>query len=407
MSWRYDENWIKTRVGPTYYDLYAKYGRKVGDDPDYAVWPSRTLADIYENNFAPEASLSKHRDECEAILKGGGPPDPTPGKRDPLPPFPQPQNYRATLPWEPPTSRDFLRADSWGVTLPGAPIIPGGSTKHPERILSWIHDRLPVDWQKAYLDTYKGYGYTHMKLSYADSTAPSGGVPGKIPPGSGMTLAQFIGFCANVKKYVPYVQVVIGSKYWQPANMTADQWAEFADPVMEQLIANGVVDEFILGWEWNLWNTPGSETIKAFKHAGQLAHASGKSFWMHFSPHYTSWFADGDPRGRFGFYDDLGNDVDGLNYQTNGNPDGSQWSLKDLQDRIVDSLWQFGTQQWGHKFRLDEDSASWMFDGDHPNQDESDLRGYIGCCTIDDVKHTDAKVWGFGNGGRMPDGSRI
>src|SRR5262249_15661661 len=102
---------------------------------------------------------------------------------------------------------------------------------------------------------------------------------------------------------------------------------------------------------------------------------------------------------RFGFYDDIGTDVDGLDYQSD-----PRWDVAMLQARIVDSLWQFGTQGNRHKFRLFEDSASLMFDNDHPNEDDANLRGYLGCCTIDNVRQTDAKVWGFGNGARLPDG---
>lgn len=87
MSWSYDESWVNGRVGPTFFDLYAKYGRKVGDDPGYAVWPSRVLADIYQSHMAPEESLGKHAHECEAILAGSAPqpiPDPGPAPA-PLP----------------------------------------------------------------------------------------------------------------------------------------------------------------------------------------------------------------------------------------------------------------------------------------------------------------------------------
>lgn len=311
-------------------------------------------------------------------------------------------------------SRDYLRADSWGVTIPGMPWVPGASSRHPERVLSWFVDRYTSEWRKRYLETYAGYGYTHLKLSYADSTGPLDNGPNS-PPGAGRSLAQFIETALEVKRYVPYVQVVIGSKYFQPGYMNAQQWADFADPIMLALIQANAVDEFILGWEWDLWNTPGRTTIDAFTHAGQLAHAHGRSFWMHFSQHTTSWFADGDPRGRFGFYDDIGTAVDGINYQTGAypadDPDpsrrGQPWSPRDLQDRIVDTLWQFGTQGNRHKFRCDESLAWRMWDNDQPTEDDANLYDFLACCTVDDVRHTDARVWGYGNGGRRPDGTRL
>jgi hypothetical protein len=318
-----------------------------------------------------------------------------PKPRPPLPQFP-PGDYVRTLPWTPPRTRDYLRADSWGVTLPGAPWVPGASSKHPERILSWFVDRYDPDWQARYLDTVAGYGYSHLKLSYGDSCQ-----------GNGQSLDQLIATCLRVKTRVPYVQMMIGSKVYHPHDMSTQQWADFADPIMDALIAAHAVDEFLLGWEWNLWNVPGDTTIQAFKHAGQKAHAAGCSFWMHFSQQVTSWFKDGDPRGRYGFYDDIGTDVDGLNYQTGANADGTPWDCAMLQARIVDTLHQFGEQGNRHKMRVDETLAWRMFDGDRPNEDDANLYGYVGCCTVDNVKHTDARVWGFGNGGRMPDGTPL
>jgi len=379
--------------------------------------------------------------------------------RGPLPPFVEPVNYRTELPWTPPDipTRDYHRGDAWGVEMPGAPVVPGASPNKPERILSWFVDRYTSDFQKAYLEKYAGYGYTHFTLSYADSCGPVN-MPPTAPPGNGRTLEQFIETCLFVKRYVKYSRIMIGSKYFQPAFMTAQQWADFADPIMDALIAAKAVDEFSLGWEWNLWNHPGQVTIDAFRHCGQKARAAGLSSWMHFSPHVTSWFADGDPRGRFGFYDDLHGDVDGVDYQSMG----PYWSTAMLQARMVDSLWVFGTRPDNLRFRLWEDFAFFMFDNDTvtvPVEDVSatrattfleydfepsprwgvphrfrprrpqgpkptptdttetktvnvtpeyaNQRGYCGCCTIDNVKHSHAKCWGYGNGGRMPEGSRL
>lgn len=353
----------------------------------------------------------------ESFRRGPRPVEPL--VRGPLPPFVEPVNYAIALPWDPPESRDYYRGDAWGVVMEGAPVIDRGvSSRHPERILSWFIDRYPMDFQEAYLEKYAGYQYTHLALSYADSTAAKD-QPMDKPPGAGRTLDEFLETCALVKRYVPYVHVLVGSKYFQPANMSAQQWADFADPIIDALIAAGVVDELTLGWEWNLWNTPGTPTIDAFKHAGQKLHAAGRSFWMHFSPHVTSWFADGEPRGRFGFYDDIAPDVDGLMYQSMG----AYWSAQMLQARIVDSLWQFGERGNDVKFRMWEDFATFMWDNDEVTveqdeipgnlvtvsclPDDANLRCYVACCTSDNVKWTDAKVWGFGNGGRRPDGSRL
>lgn len=374
--------------------------------------------------------------------------------RGPLPPFVEPVNYRTELPWTPPPipTRDYLRGDSWGVEMPGAPVVPGASPRKPERILSWFLDRYTPDFQKEYLSTVSGYGYTHFTLSYADSTGPTS-MPPNAPPGAGQTLTQFLKTCELVKRYGLYVHVMLGSKYFQPNFMTADEWKAFVDPVIDALEGAGVADELAAGWEMDLWNTPGQTIIDTFRHVGQRARAAGLSSWMHFSPHTTSWFADGDPRGRFGFYDDLHGDVDGVDYQSMG----PYWSPAMLQARIVDSLWVFGTRSDNLRFRLWEDFAAWMFDADvvtvpvedidatrgtqqrfltydfdpsprwgrphifrpradlHATQtktvnvtpDYANQRGFVGACTIDNVRGSAAKVMGYGNGGRMPDGSRL
>ena len=155
--------------------------------------------------------------------------------------------------------------------MPGAPQVPGVGRKY-ERIFSWFLDRYPLDFQQAYLSKYAGYGYTHFLLSYADSTGPTSN-PGKTP-GNGHTLDQFLETCARVKKYVKYLHVRFGSKDFQPAGMTAQQWADFVDPVFAALVAAKVVDEVSLGWELNLWNTPGQPLIDALRHLGQQARAA-------------------------------------------------------------------------------------------------------------------------------------
>jgi hypothetical protein len=376
----------------------------------YAPWttgadPQVTLSEASVNITAQLSPSFKSAPDVPVIVRG------------PLLPFPAPIDYRTELPWTPPQERDYLRADFWGIEMANAPWVPGASSNHPERILSWFLDRYALDFQKEYLTTVGGFGMTHLLLSYADSTAATDQPPDK-PPGAGRTLDQFIETCLLVKQYIKHCHVRLGSKYFQPRDMSAQQWADFADPIMDALIAAKAVDEFSLAWEWNLWNVPGQITIDAFRHCGQKARAAGLSSWMHFSPHVTSWFADGDPRGRFGFYDDLQGDVDGINYQTQG----PQWSPGMLQARLVDTLWQFGQDGNRYKMRCEEDLAAWMFDNsvvsvvvdDLPppknvsvTPEDANLRGYIAACTVDNVKGTDAKIWGVGNGGRMPDGSRL
>jgi len=324
-----------------------------------------------------------------------------------------PNAYRTALPWTPPIDRSYLRADSWGITIPDAPFVPGASSKHPERVLSWFLDRYTPEFQRRYLELTAAYGYTHVKLSLGDSMGPVDNGP-QSPPGNAQTLSQVIETCGRVhaitsaRDGLPLsVSMMLGSKYFHPRDMSLAQYQDLFGPMLVQLFAAHAVDELLAGWEWNLWNVPGATTVDIFKWVGQQAHAHGLTNWCHFSPHVTAWFADGDPRGRFGFWDDLGDDMDGLNYQCNQN-----WTIDEVQARIVDTLWQFGERGNRWKFRLDEDIAINQFDGtpqpptgDPADEAQATARGYCACCTVDDVKHTDALVWGYGNGGSMPDGS--
>jgi len=355
-----------------------------------------------------------------------------PAARGPLPPFATPINYRTTMPWEPPTAdRNFMRGDAWGVEMPGAPQIPGTGRKY-ERIFSWFSDRYSPAFQDEYWAKQASFQYTHGKLSLADSLGKIDNGPNS-PPGAGRTIDQFIETCHLVKKYLPWCQVILGSKYFLDFegriancahNMTGQQWADWAGPLLEQLIAAKAIDECIAGWEWNLWNTPGKDSIDAYKFIGTTCHAAGISSWQHMAPHYTSWQANDDDRGRFGWFDDLAGYLDGINYQTAG----PSWSPQMMQARFVDTLWLFGERGNDFLFRMDEDYAFFLWDADEwtgqvddavdangtpilttlPTTPEyANQRSYIGCCTVDDVKHGSALVWGYMNGARRPDGSRL
>lgn len=316
--------------------------------------------------------------------------------------FPPPPEgtYDHVLPWTPPHERDFLRGDFWAVECPGLPVVAGGpsggSSEWPSRIvtgLDYKYDRR--QWWPTMVDRHRERGYTHW-LRWASNALYDTGY------GGDPSIAKFVDDCGLLKRLgMPYVIVSLWSKVFDPRDMTPAQYIDRFSPLLEALLAARVVDEVIPGFEWDSGNVPGEPTIEIFKYVGETAHAKGVSCWAHFYPHVTSWFADGDERGRFGFWDDLGDDVDGIDYQAD-----SSWSVPELQSRIVDSLWTFGENGNRHKFRLCEDQAIKQFTGDpwgsgslHPNEDDGSARGFYACCTVDNVKGTDARVWGYGNGG--------
>lgn len=311
--------------------------------------------------------------------------------RPPLPPLP-PGAYDQVLPWTPPTTRDFMRANAWAVTIPGLPFLPGlTSSVHPERCLTWFLRYWSPAWQDRILATHAGDSYTHLWQS-----APA---LGAVDP---VDLASSIAACRRAKQVLPYVTLLLSSKVSQPRDQSVAQWKAYLDPLLDAYLSADVVDEFVPGWEWDLFNVPGPITVEVCKYVGQKVHAAGKSCWLHFSSEKTSWFAPDDSRGRYGFWADLGADVDGLLYQTI-----PSWSIGDVQARLVDTLIQFANQGLGHKLRLGEDQAAYQFDGnpigaEHPNEDDGDLRGYLACCTAGP-----ARVWGYAGGGRRRDGSPL
>jgi hypothetical protein len=323
-------------------------------------------------------------------------------------PFPPPPagSYDSVLPWTPPTSRDYLRGDFWAVECPGLPAVPGGpsggSSEFPERVITGLdykYDR--STYWPAMVNAHRARGYTHW-LRWSSNALYDGPEFGGNP-----SISKFVDDCGLLKRLgMAYVIVSLTSKVFDPRDPTLQQYQDRVGPLLDALLAARVVDEVIPGFEWDAFNVPGQTTIDIFKWVGQVAHAKGVSNWAHFYPHVTSWFADGDERGRFGFWADLGADVDGLDYQAD-----SSWDVPELQSRIVDSLWTFGENGNLHKFRLCEDQAIKQFSGDpwgsgspHPNELDGAQRGYYAACTIDNVKGTDARVWGYGNGGMTPEG---
>ena len=64
------------------------------------------------------------------------------------------------------------RANLWGVTLPGAPFIDGGARgPAQERLLTYLLDRYPPDWQQRWLDAHVQRGLRHFWHSMTRATA--------------------------------------------------------------------------------------------------------------------------------------------------------------------------------------------------------------------------------------------
>lgn len=294
-------------------------------------------------------------------------------------PFSYDQDLSKMWPSGVPQDRDYLRANCWGIPIPGLPWVPGiTSSKHPERFLSYIFASYPRWAQDEWLLQNQLRGYRTGVHSWPNARVQAG-----------QTLAQFAADCSRIKSALGYVHVKLWSKDFDPHNMTLAEWQAFALPIFAAL--DGIADEYS-PWEYDSFNTAGQIALDVHKWLGQQAHAQGASFWCHFYPHVPFW----DDRGDAFWWNALGRNVDGLDYQ--GDP---SWDIGDLQARSVDILNLFATT--GHKLRqFEPGTPTLMFDGDHPTEDEADAFGYLSTCTM-----ARSKPWGFGAGARLLDGSVI
>lgn len=295
-------------------------------------------------------------------------------------------SYDKVLPWDPPHTRDYLRADAWGVPIPGLPFVPEGSSEHPERLLTGFLFKYDESlWPKCF-EAHRARGYTHWILWWPDARTDGG-----------WSIDRFVRMCKRIQAEGFYTQIGLNSKRYDPRDQSPAQWRARLDPLFDALGAAKAADEYAV-WEWDSHNTPGAPTIETFRYFGQRAHAQGASFWAHFFPEHTSWFADGDPRGRYGFWSDLGRDVDGLQHQAQ-----PSWDVGEIQARLVDTLKQFADQGHVHKLRAFELTALTQFTQDRPTESEANALGYLACCTA----HASARVYGYGNGASRPEGSPL
>jgi hypothetical protein len=271
------------------------------------------------------------------------------------------------------------------VTIPGLPFVPGGSSVHPERALTWFLDRWSPQWQQTILETHRRRGYTHFVLSWPDSR-----------DGNGQSVAQFVATATKVKEMGFYVVVFLGSKVYDPRDASAAEWAPRIDPVLAALIAARAIDVAVVGWELDLWNVPGDRLQGIIDHVASITVPAGIRTYVHFSPHRISWQRDGETT--LDWWNRQRGKLTGVLYQGD-----TSWTVGMFQARLNDvqvRFAQLGDSGFGHPFDVVafETVASLQFDGP-TDEDRGDLTGYELLCTPGPVP-----IMGFGNGARLPDG---
>jgi hypothetical protein len=300
-----------------------------------------------------------------------------------------------TLREQPPGRRvDWWRGDTWGVTVPGLPFVPGGATgPAQERVLSWFLDRYGAAWEDRILRAHGERGYTHFSLSPDDTFA------------QGHSEAEYIAMARRVKDAGFFVHHLMRSKDYNPSDVPPEWKAD----LIGRLLDAGVLDVHTPAWEMNAFNSP--EATRRLIDFDAAIVGTQARIMLHFYPHYISWQLNTETP--MDFWHQNEGKVDGVLYQHE-----PFWSAGMMAARLSDGLnrlapgglWGLGESGRGHPFDLTswEVTATQQFnndvDGNHRPADEDHgcLKGFENLCAPGRMT-----VKGYGNGGRRPDGTAL
>lgn len=348
-----------------------------------------------------------------AMLGGGGPTPPPVILRPPLGPYPQPVNYPTELNFTPPSFPDlyFYRGDFCGLHLPGAPWVPGANDQNPECVMACLLDNYPQEWQERYLETYAGYGYTHLQRSIGHSLFYGGTVQSHIQLSR---KAQSIGLYAD--------EWFLGGEALKTPNADASYWAPILQPIIDQMLGEGAIDHACVGWQLDQlnWDAPGNPLISIIAYVAK-ALPSNIPLYTHWMNEALAWWKTGgevwvdqwNPDGfnvhdRFTWWLAMRPYLTGGHHQ--GNTTMARTDPKLYQDKLKDTLDAFHDGRMGFSrrsgveipFQLTgyEETAQDQFD-DRCSEEEGDRVGSIILCT---TSGTGAGMDGYGNGDRTPEG---
>lgn len=359
------------------------------------------------------ASTAKHYAELKAEVNvpdsGGNPfepgPLPVPISRGPLPPFDRDTTdpeTGASLPVNTivngsiPPYADVLyhRANLWGVTIDGAPFIDGGARGPAQnRLLTYLLDRYPLDWQQRWLATYGARGYRHFWLSIPDSRDRTH-----------LSLEQYLEMTSRVMQAGLIPCHFLRSKDYDGKNPDPGRVGEWVDALLDV----GGIFEASHAWEASLMYDP-QKLRETIDHDAQRW---PQILWgVHLQQGYADFGPDGyaDHGARF-WKANIAVGVKRLYYQYKTSP---PWSAGMMQARGTDISLRFRQGGlWGLPATVDwipfEVIAQLQFnnerdgDGRLADEDIGDLKGYETLCTPGPLAPR-----GFGNGARYKDGSVI
>lgn len=288
----------------------------------------------------------------------------------------------------------WFRGDLCGVEVPGLPAVTGGAV-NASTVLSWFLDRYSPANQALIIATYKARGYTHFLLSWPDSRS-----------GNGQSIAQFVATCQMVQANGLYPVVFLASKDYDGV----DPNPASLDAIMAALLAGACVPIACVGWELDLFNTPGAPIQALINHVAATLVPTA-NLYVHFSQWISSWQANGQLGSVF-WAANVGK-LTGILYQRHLVQEAS---CGDHQARLDDFQVRFGNgaagwpqdSGFGHPFDTVafESSASPRFDGGL-TEAQARARGDQSICTpavaitSGPYAGTNYVIQGYGNGASL------
>ena len=222
----------------------------------------------------------------------------------------------------------WWRANFIGIIVPGLPAIPGGSTAHPDLLLTPFIDRYGPADQALAIAAYQAHNYTHWVMWWPDSRA------------YGQSIADFVTTCQMLQGAGFYVVVNLLSKVYDPRNPTDAEVGAAVDGVVAALEAVNAADAYIVGFELDLWTDPGrsgdptTNIQDIIDHVVALVDPSVTPCYVHFSTGTASWQRDGE--FTYSFWNPNVNKLTGLLYQY------YQPTCPDMQNQFLDVQVRFG-----------------------------------------------------------------
>ena len=335
-------------------------------------------------------------------------PIPTPIIRPPLPPFdpdsidketgaplPVSTTLRGELP--PLDDPDEMRADLWGLTLPGLPAIPGGASGPAQnRALTYLWERYPAEWQAYLLEMYGLAGYRHFWRSWPDERAASG-----------RTLEQYVDDTKRIQDAGLVPAHFLRSKYYDdPARVDS------CDALVDALLKIDGIPWAAHAWEASLWMSP-AQYRAIIDH--DATHAPAVRWCIHLQEHYCDFGPDGADHAQVFWESNFRVGVKRLLYQhvtsSGGGRPNDPWSAGMMAARLHDGMVRSkagGTWGLSQTFYIVDFERTAMLqfnngtdgDGNLADEEYGNLKGYENRCAEPDLI-------GYGNGARQPTGENL